>query len=62
MRAVGLNYSTISVGDVSAGELFPRVTVLVFLFFCKHLDWMEYIRLYIATTGGEEGGGGGIGG
>lgn len=37
-------------------KLFPRVTVLVSLFFGKHLDWMEYIRLYIATNGGEEGG------
>ena len=32
--------------------LYPRVPVLCF---CKDLDWIEYIRLYIATDEGEEG-------
>lgn len=62
MRAVGLNYSTILVGDVSAGEIIPPGYCPCVFFFCKHLDLMEYIRLYIATNGGEEEGGGGIGG
>ena len=54
MRAVESDYSTIFVGGVSGGEIIPPG----FLSFLsgKHLDWMEYIRLYIATDRGEDGG------